>query len=100
MKDTIKVVLTDDDVQMTDALKATLDKTPGFSVVGVAHDGEAGVSMVRRLKPDLVILDIVMPKMDGISALSEIKRMPPAQRPRTVMLSAAMQVLTRIWEYT
>ena len=94
MEDTIKVVLTDDDVQLTEELKATLEKTPGFSVVGVAHDGEEGVRMVRRMHPDLVILDIVMPKMDGISALAEIKRMPPAQRPRTVMLSAAMQDTT------
>lgn len=94
MEDKIKVLLTDDDIGYIEELKETLDNTAGFTVVGVAHDGEEGVAMTKRLHPDLVILDIVMPKMDGICVLSEIKRMPPQNRPRVVILSAALHDTT------
>ncbi len=94
MKDTIRVLLTDDDASFTDLLKNTLENAPGFTVLGVARDGAEAVQMAEAQHPDLVLMDIVMPKMDGISALCEIKRMPLPVRPRVVMVSAAMQDTT------
>ncbi len=94
MDDMIKVLLTDDDANFTDLLQDTLEKASGFSVVGVAHDGAEAVRLTEKLHPDLVLMDIVMPKMDGISALCEIRRLPLPMRPRVVMLSAAMQDTT------
>jgi len=94
MEDKIKVLLTDDDANFTDLLKNTLDNTSDFSVVGIAHDGAEAIKLTEKLHPDLVLMDIVMPKMDGISALCEIKRMPLPIRPHVVMLSAAMQDTT------
>ena len=94
MKDTIKVLLADDDANFTDLLKDTLMHTDGFQVVGVARDGKEAVQLTEKLHPELVLLDIVMPKTDGISALYEIKRMPIPVRPHVVMLSAAMHDTT------
>ncbi len=94
MKDTIRVLLTDDDASFTDMLENTLRNTPDFSVVGTARDGGEAIQMTEALQPDLVLMDIVMPKMDGISALCEIKRMPVPVRPHVVMVSAAMQDTT------
>lgn len=94
MKENIKVLLADDDANFTDLLKDTLMRADGFSVVGVARDGKEAVSLTEKLHPDLVLLDIVMPKTDGISALCEIKRMPLPVRPHVVMLSAAMHDTT------
>ncbi|MDD6308157.1 MAG: sporulation transcription factor Spo0A [Clostridia bacterium] len=94
MHEQIKVLLTDDDAQFLHVLKETLESTPGFSVIGLAHDGREGVALTKQLKPDLVLLDIVMPKMDGICALSEIKQIPVPHRPHVVMMSAVMQETT------
>jgi len=94
MKDTIRVLLTDDDASFTDLVKSTLENAPGFSVLGIARDGAEAVQMAEAKHPDLVLMDIVMPKMDGISALCEIKRMPLPIRPRVIMISAAMQDTT------
>ncbi|MCK5674785.1 MAG: response regulator [Spirochaetales bacterium] len=72
----VKVVVIDDSFIdrriMTQILRST-----GFSVVGEAEDGEAGVKMVLQEKPNMVILDYVMPKMNGLSALKEIKKRFP-----------------------
>lgn len=94
MKDTIHVLLTDDDASFTDLIKSTLENAPGFSVVGIARDGAEAVQLTEKKHPDLVLMDIVMPQMDGISALCEIKRMPLPLRPRVIMISAAMQDTT------
>lgn len=94
MKDTIHVLLTDDDASFTNLIKSTLENAPGFSVVGIARDGAEAVQMTEEKHPDLVLMDIVMPQMDGISALCEIKRMPLPVRPRVIMISAAMQDTT------
>ncbi len=94
MADKMKVLLTDDDANFTVLLQDTLEKTPDFTVVGIARDGQEAISLTEKLHPDLVLMDIVMPKMDGISALCEIKRLPLPVRPRVVMLSAAMHDTT------
>lgn len=94
MQDNIKVLLTDDDGAFAELVKNTLEKASGFTVLGIARDGVEGVEMAKKLHPDLVLLDIVMPKKDGISALCELKAMPLPVRPQVVMLSAAMQDAT------
>jgi len=94
MQDKIRVLITDDDAGFAALVKDTLEKASGFSVLGIARDGAEGVELTERLKPDIVLMDIVMPKKDGISALCDIKALPLPVRPQVIMLSAAMQDAT------
>jgi len=64
----MRVVLADDDAEMRDALRALLAEHPDIDVVGEAADGRAAVECVRELRPDLVLMDVVMTGMGGIEA--------------------------------
>lgn len=67
------VLITDDTAFMRMTLKNVIQKN-GFDVIGEAADGEEAVSRYKELKPDLVTMDITMPKMDGITAIKEIMK--------------------------
>lgn len=67
-----KIVFIEDETTLQKMLSAAL-KEVGYSVVA-ASDGEAGLAAVRAEKPDLVLLDLILPKMDGFTVLSEIKK--------------------------
>jgi two-component system chemotaxis response regulator CheY len=72
----IRVVIIDD-FDMTRTLLCIILRGAQFEVVGEASDGQTGVAMCINLKPDLVLLDVVMPNMNGIDALKEIhSRLP------------------------
>lgn len=68
----IKILVVDDSAFMRKAITMMLESDPMIKVVGTARDGEEGVEKVRLLKPDLVTMDIEMPRMDGLAALREI----------------------------
>ena len=68
------ILICDDAAYMRMMLKTILTRN-GYNVVGEAANGIEGVEKVKELKPDLVMLDITMPEMDGIGALKEIKKM-------------------------
>ena len=76
---TIRVVVADDSVSFREALVTFLTGLPALSVVGQASDGHEAVEMAGQLSPDVVIIDVVMPKMDGIAATRALKRLqsPP-----------------------
>jgi len=72
----VRVLLADDHVILRDALKALLERE-GLDVVGTASDGRAAVAAVRQLVPDVVVLDVAMPEMNGVEAAREITRACP-----------------------
>ncbi|WP_323791482.1 hybrid sensor histidine kinase/response regulator [Nocardioides sp.] len=72
----LSVVVIDDTADLRDLLKIALTRG-GFEVVGEAGDGQEGIDTVRRLVPDVVLLDLAMPVMDGIEALPQIRRLTP-----------------------
>src|ERR687898_3054097 len=74
---TIRVAVVDDQRLFTKGLSGLVDMLPGVEVVGVAYDGEQAVALCREEEPDVVLMDISMPKMDGISATREIKELLP-----------------------
>ena len=83
-----KILIVDDTLFMRTLLKNILF-SGGHTIVGVAGDGEDGVTKYKELKPDLVTMDIVMPKLNGIEALKAIKEFDPAAK--IVMCTAVGQ---------
>ena len=73
----IRVAVVDDQRLFTRGLSGLVDMLPGVAVVGVAYDGEEAVALCREEEPDVVLMDISMPKMGGISATREIKELLP-----------------------
>lgn len=80
MKQKLKVLLADDHKLLRSGLKLLLQRNPGMLVVGEAADGEQTVQLFEQLQPDILLLDLSMPNMDGIECLKEIKsRYPEAK---------------------
>lgn len=84
----IKVVVVDDSAFMRKALSTMLAKDPEIEVVATARDGEEGLEMVRRHQPDVVTMDIEMPRMDGLTALRHIMM----EMPRPVLMVSSLTV--------
>jgi DNA-binding NarL/FixJ family response regulator len=73
----IRVLLVDDHSVVRMGLKSFFDMLDDIEVVGEASDGSEGVAMARRLKPDVVLMDLLMPNMDGVTAIGRIKQEMP-----------------------
>jgi YesN/AraC family two-component response regulator len=76
--DPARVVLVDDADDLRALIKRALDREEDFTVVGEAADGRAGVEVAQQELPDVVLLDIAMPVMDGLQALPQIRKLSPA----------------------
>ncbi len=74
---TIRVLITDDHKVVRRGLRGFLELDPELEVVGEASNGEEAVVMSRRLEPDVVLMDLLMPVMDGIEATRQIRRQLP-----------------------
>ena len=80
MKQKIKILIADDHAIVRIGLSALLKTEPDLSVVGVAKDGEEAIAEALRLKPDLIIMDLMMPKKNGVEATAAIhERLPDAK---------------------
>ena len=88
-KEGIRVVVADDSPSARELLVALLQNSEGFQVVGVASNGEEAVRLTKRLRPDVVTIDIVMPKMDGLTATRRIMREVPT--PIVVITASLMR---------
>jgi two-component system, NarL family, response regulator LiaR len=82
----IRVLLVDDHPVVRQGLRALLSTHEGIEVVGEADDGEAAVAAADRLSPDVVLMDVVMPGLDGVEALRRIGERRP--QTRVVMLTS------------
>lgn len=76
----VRIVLVDDDAHYRTLLRMIIADDPRFEVVGEADDGAEGISRALQLKPDIVVLDLWMPKMDGFQAISGIRGVSPETR--------------------
>jgi two-component system chemotaxis response regulator CheB len=84
----IRVLIVDDSPFVRQALARMLESAPGIEVVGTAVDGQDGVQKVAALRPDVVTLDVRMPRMDGLEALQRIMEAHPT---RVLLLSSLTQ---------
>lgn len=82
----LRILIVEDDPMMQLGLEQSLAAHPQFNIVGQAEDGYLGVEAALRLKPDLVVMDIGLPRLDGIAATQQIKAALP--HVRVVMLTS------------
>lgn len=77
LKDPIRVLVVDDSAVVREILVSMLETVPGFQVVGQAQDGEEAVRLTTRLRPDVITMDIRMPRLDGLGAIRQIMSTTP-----------------------
>lgn len=85
----VRILLADDHPIFRDGLRRLLETEPGFHVVGEASDGAEAVAMARKLKPDLLLLDLAMPKHPGLEAVRELGSSGTGTR--ILLLTAAVE---------
>lgn len=77
MTQAIRIVLVDDHPLVLEGICARLNEEPNIEVVGYAHEGETGLTVIKKQRPDVVLMDVSMPVMDGIQAMEHLaKEMP------------------------
>ena len=76
----VRIVLVEDHTILREGLRALLSADPKFEIVGEADDGREAVRQVEKLIPDLVVMDLSMPRMTGMDAIREIKRRHPGTK--------------------
>jgi two-component system, NarL family, response regulator NreC len=95
MMDT-KVLLADDHAILREGIRMVLDAQPGITVVGEAEDGRQALEMVEDLQPDVVVMDIAMPNMNGAEATRQIKRRFPHTKVVILTMHENQQYLMQI----
>jgi DNA-binding NarL/FixJ family response regulator len=74
----IKVLLADDDRPFMDALSPLIERQPDLAVVGKAFDGLSAIELADELVPDAVVIDLHMPRLDGVTAVARLRRDHPS----------------------
>lgn len=83
----IRVVIVDDQAMVRQGFGALLDAQEDITVVGSAADGSEVVDLVRRTRPDVILMDIRMPRLNGLDAARAVGEMPGLEHPRIIMLT-------------
>ena len=83
----LKVVVADDQALVRVGFRGIIDATPGFTVVGEAANGQEAIAVARRARPDVILMDVRMPLMDGIEATRQITAAPETCHVRTLILT-------------
>ena len=87
----IKVIIADDNMDFVNTLTGYLQKEEDIEVLGVARDGEEACELIKQKEPDIAILDVIMPHLDGLGVLETLQTMQISKMPMCIMLSAVGQ---------
>lgn len=88
----LNVAIADDNERMVALLDEILSKDEGIEVVGRANDGEEVYDIIKKKEPDIVLLDIIMPKMDGLTVMDKVNRDTSMKKhPKFIIISAIGQ---------
>ncbi len=91
MKNKIRVLIADDNVEFAMTLNENLSKDEEMDVIGVAKDGNEAYKIIKEQQPDVVLLDVIMPHLDGLGVLETLNSNPIEKMPLCIMLSAVGQ---------
>ncbi len=90
MKRRTKILIVDDNKEFCYNLKSYLTDTEGFEVVGTAFDGKTGFEQTLEQKPDVLLINVILPFLDGLAVLTKINTSPlVAKKPKTIVFSAS-----------
>ena len=84
----VRVLVADDNKDFCNVLKDFLSSQEGIEVAGVAYDGKEAFDMVIETRPDVLLMDIVMPRIDGLGVLTKINKATLEKKPSTIIISA------------
>ena len=91
MKEKIRILIADDNQDFIMTLMSHLEKESDMEVIGIARDGKEASEMVIEKKPDVLLLDVIMPYLDGLGVLEKINEANLSPKPMCIMLSAVGQ---------
>lgn len=84
----LKVFVADDNREFSDLLIEYLEQQPDIDIVGKAYNGKEALELIADNPPDILLLDIIMPHLDGLGVLEQIGQMNSAKKPKVIMLTA------------
>ena len=91
MKDKITILIADDNPDFANTVSGYIEEDEDFEIIAIARDGRQAVEMILNTEPDVALLDVIMPHLDGIGVLEQINAAKMKKRPLCIMLSAVGQ---------
>lgn len=91
MKEKTTILIADDNQEFSQTLANYIQEQDDMEVIGIAKDGEEAIDMMTNINPDIALLDVIMPHLDGIGVLEKINVMKSNKRPICIMISAVGQ---------
>lgn len=91
MNEKIKILIADDNIEFTQKLASYIQEQKDMEIVGIVENGEEAINIINKKKVDILLLDIIMPRLDGLGVLERLNIMRTDRKPLCVLLSSIGQ---------